>query len=56
MQFIPLCKDEKDLIFFAVHSSAQDLSLIEKGSFFNYDEQILPIIGHLPTPCWHLLL
>jgi hypothetical protein len=25
--FIPLCKDEEDLIFFAVHSSAQDLSL-----------------------------
>ena len=49
--FIPLCKDEEDLIFFAVHSSAQDLSLslIEKVSFFYYVEQILPIIGHLHT-------
>ena len=30
IQFIPLCKDEKDLIFFAVHSSTQDLFLAHR--------------------------
>ena len=25
-----------------------------KGAFTNYVDNILPIIDHLPTPCWHL--
>ena len=25
-----------------------------KGAFTNYVNKILPIIDHLPTPCWHL--
>ena len=24
-----------------------------KGAFYNYVDQILPIIDHLPTPCWY---
>ena len=25
-----------------------------KGVFLNYVDKILPIIDHIPTPCWHL--
>ena len=28
-------------------------SKCNKGSFFNYVDQILPVLDHLPTPCWH---
>ena len=28
--------------------------LLCRGAFTNYVDMILPVIDHLPTPCWHL--
>ena len=30
------------------------VNLMHKGAFTNYVDNILSIIDHLPTPCWHL--
>ena len=53
---LPLCLrgSSYSLLFFAFVICGVLFGLCPLGSFFNYVDQILPIIDHLPTS-WHLL-